>query len=128
MDTNLVLRDGSTDLTADETLTSVLIGPMVRPQWLHVLTEDASEASDTLDVELEFCAAGASTTEVYNMNMKQIAASAAPKHSAIPFFTLLEYLQVKLNVTDNDSGGDFNAGGVKVWIDTTNRYDGPYNT
>lgn len=120
MDINLVLRDGTTDLTADETLTSVKVGPMTRPLWLHVLVPEVS-ASDTLDVELEFCAASASTTEVYNMNMKQISAAG---HFAIPFYTLLEYLQVKLNVT----GSDVDLGATKVWIDTANRYDGPYNT
>jgi hypothetical protein len=114
MDTNLVLRDGSTDLTTDVTLTSVLIGPMLHPLWLHVLVPEVS-SGDTLDVELEFCTAAASTTEVYNMNFKQITAAG---HYAIPFFTLLEYLQVKLNETDN-GGPDF--GGVKVWIDNANR-------
>lgn len=123
MDANLVLRDGTTDLTADETLTSVEIGPMTRPLWLHVVVPEIAEASDTLDVELEFCDASASTTQVYNLNMKQMT---APGHYAVPFYTLLAYLQVKLNVTDADAGGDFDAGAVKVWIDPANRYDGPY--
>lgn len=123
MDTNLVLRDGSSNLTEDETLTTLLIGPMVKPLWLHVLVPSIT-STDTLDVELEFCATGATTTEVYNMNMKQITAAG---HYAIPFFTLLEYLQVKLNITDVGGGG-FSSGATKVWIDNANRYDGPYNT
>ncbi len=121
MDTNLVLRDGTSNLTADETLTSVLIGPMTRPMWLHVLVPSVS-SGDVLDVELEFCESTASTTEVYNMNMKQITAAG---HFAIPFFTTLEYLQVKLNETDN---GGPNFGATKVWIDLANRYDGPVLT
>ena len=125
MDTNLVLRDGTANLTADVTLTSVEIGPMLRPLILHVVVPQIGEASDTLDVELEFCAAGATTTEVYNMNMKQITAAG---HYSIPFFTHLEYLQVKLNGTDADAGSDMNFGGVKVWIDNANRYDGPHNS
>jgi len=120
MDTNLILRDGSTDLTADETLTSTKVGPMTRPMWLHVVVPEVS-ASDTLDVELEFCDAAAPTTEVYNMNMKQIDALG---HYAVPFYTPLEYLQVKLNVT----GSDVNLGATKVWIDPANRYDGPVLT
>lgn len=122
MDANLVLRTGSADLTADETLTSVRIGPMLRPMVLCVMTEDASEASDTLDVELEFCDEDASTTEVYNMNAPQMDVSAAGAIVRVPFITPLEYLQVKLNVTDADSGSDFNAGGVKVWIEPAARY------
>jgi len=120
MDTNLVLRSNDSDLTADETLTSVEVGPMVHPLWLHVHVPEVS-ASDTLDVELEFCATDATTTEIYNMNMEQITAAG---HFAIPFITMLEYLQVKLNVT----GSDVDLGGVEVWIDNANRYDGPYNT
>lgn len=122
MDTNLVLRAASVgNLTADETLTTALIGPMVRPLWLHVLVPSVS-SGDVLDVELEFCTAAASTTEVYNMNMKQITAAG---HFAIPFFTPLEYLQVKLNETDN---GGPNFGAVVVWIDAANRYNSPVLT
>lgn len=119
MDTNLILRTGATDLTGDETLTSVLVGPMTQPLWLHVYAPSITGGGDTLDVELEFCTAAAPTTEVYNMNMKQIVAAAG--HFAIPFFTLLENLQVKLNITDTGGSG-FSAGAVKVWIDTSNRY------
>jgi len=122
MDTNLVLRDGTSDLTADETLTSVLIGPMTRPMVLCVLSPGGSEANDTLDVELEFCDEGATTTQVYNMNSPQMDANATNQIVRVPFITPLEYLQVKLNVTDNDAGGDFNAGGVKVWIEAAARY------
>ena len=123
MDANLILRDGTSDLTADETLTSVKIGPMLRPMVLCVMTVDASEASDTLDVELEFCDSSATTTQVYNMNSPQIDASAANQIVRVPFYTHLEYLQVKLNITDADAGADFNAGGCKVWIEPVTRYD-----
>ncbi len=117
MDTNLTLRDGSTHLTGDETLTSVLVGPMTRPLWLHIIVPEVS-SGDTLDVELEFCTAALPTTQVYNMNMPQIAAAG---HFAIPFFTKEAYLQVKLNETDN-GGPDF--GHVQVWIDPSGRWTG----
>lgn len=122
MDANLVLRDGTSDLTADETLTSVRVGPMTRPMTLCVFSPGGSEASDTLDVELEFCDSSASTTQVNNANMQQIDANATNQIRRLPFITPLEYLQVKLNVTDADAGGDFNAGGVKVWIEPVARY------
>jgi hypothetical protein len=109
MDTNSTLRTGATDLTADETLTSVRVGPMTRPMWLIVIVPEVS-SGDTLDVELEFCDASASTTQVQNMNMAQI--SAAGVHQ-LQFITPYEYLQVKLNETDN-GGPDFGA--VKVYL------------
>jgi len=110
MDTNLVLRTGASNLTGDETLTSVRVGPMLHPMWLKVLVPSVS-SGDVLDVELEFCDATATTTEVQNANMKQIATAGLHQ---MPFYTLYEYLQVKLNETDN---GGPNFGAVKVWID-----------
>jgi hypothetical protein len=118
MDTNMVLRDGSTHLTADESLTAIVVGPMTRPLELMVLVPEVS-AGDTLDVELEFNDDG--STQISNMNMKQI--SAAGLYS-IPFFTHHKYLLVKLNETDN-GGPDF--GHVKVWIAPAHRADSPYN-
>ena len=119
MDTNLILRDGTTNLTTNETLTTCLIGPMVHPLWLHVLVPQTS-ASDTLDVELEFCAAAASTTQISNANMKQIAALGL---YSIPFFTAHEYVQVMLVV----AGTSIDWGAVKVWIAPAHRYDSPFN-
>ena len=123
MDTNLILRDGTSNLTADETLTSIQIGPMKQPMSLMVLVPSIT-STDTLDVELEFCAASSSTTQVSNMNMEQI--SAAGLYS-IPFFTHHEYLQVKLNITDVGGSG-FSSGATKVWIAPLHRYDAPHNS
>jgi len=119
MDVNLILRDGTVNLTVDETLTTTLVGPMVHPLWLHVLVP-AVVAATTLDVELEFCALAAPTTEVYRMHMKQIGAVG---YYSIPFYTILEHLQVKLDVT----GTTPNFGGAKVWIAPAHRADMPYN-
>jgi len=119
MDTNLVLRDGSVHLTADETLTAVVVGPMKEPMWVHVLCPVAESnigATHKLDVELELC--DDTPTEKANMNMAQI--NAAGLYS-IPFFTLYTKLQVKLNITD-DGGGDLDLAHVKVWISPANRY------
>lgn len=115
MDTNLVLRDGSTHLTADESLTAIVVGPMTRPMTLHVLVPEVS-SGDTLDVELEFNDDG--STQIDNMNMKQITAAG---NYSIPFITNHKYLLVKLNETDN-GGPDF--GHVKVWLSPASRYDG----
>lgn len=129
MDTNMILRTGATDLTADETLTTHLVGPMNRPLWIHVVTEHACAASDKIDVEIELCAPAASTTQVANINCPQMDVSVAGVVMNFPFFAppALTYAYVKLNITDA-SGSGFNAGAVKVWIDNSGRYDGPYNS
>lgn len=121
MDTNLVLRAASAgNLTGDETLTSVCIGPMTRPLWLNVYVPAVS-AGDVLDVKLDFCATGATTTAISILSMKQITAAG---YYSIPFYTAHEYLQVRLDETDN---GGPNFGAVKVWISNAHRSDQPYN-
>jgi len=117
MDTNLVLRDGSADFTADESLTAVVVGPMTRPMQLNVLVPEVSAGGDTLDVELEFNDDG--STQIDNQNMKQITAAGM---FSIPFFTHHKYLLVKLNGTDG-GGAALDLGAVKVWISPTGRYD-----
>ena len=113
MDTNLVLRDGTALLTADESLTAVLIGPMTRPMTLN-MAWTISGASDYMDVELEFNDDG--STQIDNMNCKQQDFSAAGMMS-IPFFTHHKYLLVKLNETGSVSCY------VKVWLSPAARYD-----
>lgn len=117
MDTNLVLRDGSTDFTADESLTAVEIGPMLRPMTLNVQVPEVSAGGDTLDVELEFNDDG--STQIDNANMKQITAVGT---YSIPFYTHHKYLLVKLNGTDG-GGAALDLGAVKVWITPAGRYD-----
>jgi hypothetical protein len=120
MDTNLVLRDGTSNLTADESLTAFQIGPMVRPMELCVSVPSIT-SSDTLDVEVEFNDDG--STEIANFNFKQITA-AGFYHE--PIFTHHDYILVKLNITDAGGGG-FSAGAVKVWLQPVGRYDSDYN-
>jgi len=119
MDSNLRLRLAAAgNLTADETLTTARVGPMNPqggPLYVHVNVPSITGSGDTLDVELEFCDEDATTTQVYNQNMAQITAAG---HFSVPFWTNEEYLQVKLNVTDNDTSAACNFGAVEVWIST----------
>lgn len=113
MDTNLVLRDGASLLTGDESLTAVVVGPMTRPMTLN-MSWTASAASDYMDVELEFNDDG--STQIDNMNMKQQDFSVAG-FCSIPFYTHHKYLLVKLNETGSVSCY------VKVWLSPVARYD-----
>jgi hypothetical protein len=125
MDTNLVLRDGTAHLTADESLTAVVVGPMTRPMWLHVLCPSTGSnigATHTLDVELEFNDDG--STQINNANMEQIIAAGL---YSMPFYTACTYLLVKLNTTDG-GGGDLDLAHVKVWLAPAHRYDQPHDS
>lgn len=54
MDTNLSLRLASAgNLTADETLSDVLLGPMVKPVYLHTNIPSVS-SGDTFNVQAAF--------------------------------------------------------------------------
>ena len=123
MDAKLLLRDGSTNLTADETLDTAKIGPMARPMYLHVLVPFV-RPGDTLDVEAEFCGTGATTTQISNMNMEQIVAAG---HYCEPFFTLHEFIQIKLGVTAGATA-TLSMGAVEVWIDNAARFDGSHGS
>jgi hypothetical protein len=121
MDANLLLRDGSTNLISDETLSTTKIGPMACPMFLHVLVPSAGSGA-MMDVEAEFCDEGEPTTQISNMNMNEISAAG---HYCEPFFTLHDYIQVKLGVTGGATA-TVSMGAVEVWIDNTVNYDRPH--
>jgi hypothetical protein len=114
MDTTFTLRS-SGNLTADETLTSVAVGPMNEPLWLNVLVPTVA-GSDTLDVSLAF--QNSSNATQATLAMKQITAAGL---SRVPFFTNQPNLVVTLNVTDGAADG-VNMGVVKVWVSTAGLY------
>ena len=118
MDTNMILRDGTVHLTDDESLTAVVVGPMLRPMQLNVLVPEVS-AGDNLDVELEFNDDG--STQIDSMNMENITVLGL---YSIPFFTHHTYLLVKLETSNNTDL----FGHVKVWISPVGRYDAPHDS
>jgi hypothetical protein len=117
-DNELMLRE-TTDgnLTADETLTAVDIGPMGAPLELYVNVPAIAETDDTIDVTLNFQNSHGVTQE--SKTMKQITA-AGLYHTQV--FTPWDKLEVVLDVTDADTGSDFNAGTVEVWLAPCGRY------
>ena len=118
-DALLVLRDGTSNLTADETLTTTV--PRVyhqRPLVVKVLLpQDLAEASDTLKVTVK-----TTTTkkklEVTHTDLMTQGTGTYPKTLVLPIPAInAQDISVVLDVTDNDAGADFNAGAVQVWLE-----------
>jgi hypothetical protein len=118
-DTALVLRDGSTNLTADENLTFTV--PRIyhnRPLAVYVLLpQDLAEASDTLKITVK------STTtlkkiEVTHTDIITQGTGTYPKTFILPLPPInAQAWTVNLDITDNDAGADFDAGAVQVWVE-----------
>lgn len=118
-DNALVLRDGTTDLTADENLTFTV--PRIyhkRPLAVYVLfPQDLAEASDTVVVTASCTTSGQKITVSHTDTV-------VTGGETFPFLLILplppvngQAWNVNLNITDNDAGADFDAGAVQVWVE-----------
>lgn len=116
MDANAVLRSGSSNLTADETLTDFPLEPMANPLYLHILVPQIA-ASDTIVATAYFD--DASNNHLQTVTIPTITAAGIYHMSLFCDHEDLSDLSVNLNITDADAGADFNAGAVKVWLSTS---------
>lgn len=117
MDNILFLRDGSSNLTGDETLTDMELTPQNTPVYLHILVPSVS-SGDVLDVTADFEDASGNTLQ--QTTIPQIAAAGK---FVIPIFCdhpSVTDLSVILNVTANATTGT-SFGGVKVWVSTSRK-------
>jgi hypothetical protein len=117
MDTNLVLRDGTTNLTGDETLTDMELYPQNEPMYLHIEIPSVS-SGDVLDVTADF--EDASNNTLQQTTIPQI--TAAGKY-VVPLFCdhpSLTDLSVILNATA-DATTAMSFGAVKVWLSTSRK-------
>lgn len=113
MDANLLLRSGSANLTATETLTYVTVGPMLKPLYLYVLL--AAVNAGTVDVKLSFQTAA--NAEKASLSMAQMSAAGL---YAVPFYTDQPRMVVSLTL----AGGANACGASKVWIEPAGMYTG----
>jgi hypothetical protein len=118
-DALLVIRDGTSNLTADENLTFTV--PRIyhkRPLAVHVLLpQDLAEASDTLKIT-----AKSTTTkkkiEVTHTDLITQGTGTYPKTFVLPLPPInAQDWTVNLDITDADAGTDFDAGAVQVWVE-----------
>lgn len=124
-DENLVLHDGTT-ITADISPTSLtrtngsavidLGKTKVSGLYASLFTGEAmAEADDTMQVTIEESAAVAS-------GWQEIArfplVTAAQRERSLSFITSLQYIRAKIDITDDDSGGDFSLANVFINLGT----------
>lgn len=120
-DTTLDVRtsaDGS--LTADETVTGTFDGGIhtKTPLALHVVfPQDLAEASDTVKVTFKFTDSG-KKLEVTHTDALVTAGDTFPFELVLPVPPSdSEGYSVVFDITDDDSGGDFDAGEVLAWFE-----------
>jgi len=116
MDTNLVLRAAAAgNLTGDETLTDMDLGPMVEPLYLHIIIPSVS-TSDVLDVTADF--EDGSNNTLQQTTIPQISAAG---HYVCPLFCdhpSLTDLSVILNCTATGTAA-MSFGAVVVYLSTS---------
>ena len=125
-DENLVLHDGTT-ITADISPTSltrtngsaVIDLKKTKTSSLYATLfsgEDMAEGSDLMDVTIEESAAVASGWQEI-ARFPQV--TAAQRERSLSFVSNLQYIRAKIDITDNDSGGDFSLANVHILLGTT---------
>lgn len=106
------LRDGATDLTADETTTGVRVGTGGTPAFYGfscVVVVPQDSAGDTLDITIEGCDDAAGTNNTTVLTFPQITGEGEYVQR---FSTTQDYARAVLNVT----GAGVNFGGVMVYL------------
>ncbi len=112
-DDDLVLRDGSTDLTATETLTKTLRGgnSHINPLSVKVLLPQAA-GTDTMAVRVRFTDSGKQIS-IEHTTVHTSATDSVPDTYEFPLpITDAESLEVRLT-----SSGSANWGAVQVWLE-----------
>ena len=125
-DANLVLHDG-TNITGDITPTSTTrsSGSAVLNikqtaakgvAWVLVMQNDLAEASDTILVTIEESATANGTyVEVARFPLLT-KGTGMPGTYSLNFQTNLAHVRAKIDVNDDDSGGDFAVSGLYVLL------------
>lgn len=109
MDTNLVIRNGGSNLTADETVASVAFLAQRKPLYL-VTNLPGFVAANSLVIKANFL--DASDNVLQTTSSKSIAAKGL---YALPLFCD-DPLCAKLQIVFDVTGGTANFGAAKSWI------------
>jgi hypothetical protein len=125
-DKEMMFRDGLTDLTADEAGTYAAYPVAGVPMNLRVIVPQLAEANDTIVVTITLSEDGTNaemTCTCRTITKANVDLGITEYNYPVP----MKYAKIKvgLDITDADSGGDFNAGKVRVGLVPAGRYDKP---
>jgi hypothetical protein len=121
-DSELMFRTTG-DLTEDEAGTYVAV-PEGGEMRLRVVVPEMAEANDTIVVTVSLSDDGTNPLEVITMPTITKAAVDAGAHDFfLPIKTRRAYIKVAFDITDADSGSDFDAGVVLAGLVPAGRYD-----
>ena len=123
-DNELLIRDGSTDLTATMAGSYTKLPPFVNPLELRIVVPTLAETGDKIVVTVTYSDDGTNAKEVVTLPDITYANVLTNKITeyGLPLFGR-QYVKVTLTVTDADSGSDFNAGKVLVAVVPAGRYN-----
>lgn len=123
-DAELLLRDGTTDLTATMAGSYVQLPPFVHPMFLRLIVPTMAETGDKIVATLTYSDDGVNAKEVVTLpdiTYANVLTNKITEYS-VPLFGRA-YVKLTLTITDADTGSDFNAGKVLAGIVPAGRYN-----
>lgn len=125
-DAQLLLRDGSTDMTATLTGSYVAIPPQINTHMkIRIIVPTFAETGDKLSVVFTYSDDGTNAKEVVTLPDITYANVVTNKITEYitPLLSGANYIKVVATATDADTGSDFNAGKVLIAIVPAGRHD-----
>ena len=117
------------NLTQDETGTYFNLGaPIITPLVVRVVVPQLAETSDTIAVTINLSVDGSGAGDM-TFVLPTITKANVDLGITEYFFTLpptadtYQYVSADINITDADTGSDFNAGVVQIGIVPAGRYN-----
>jgi hypothetical protein len=123
-DNEIMVRSGTTHLTADESGSYVAYPKCVEPMELRVVVPTMAEASDTIDITVTWSADGSNPKEIEHMTQITYANVVTSKLTEffMPMTMHRAYFKVDIDITDADTGSDFDAGHVHIGLVPAGRH------
>jgi hypothetical protein len=122
-DNEMMVRSGTTHLTADESGSYVAYPKSKFPLELCVIVPTIGQATDTIDITITLSEDGTNAAEV--ITMPQITGTNVLTNKITAFYCALPqtrpYFKVDFNITDA-SGSDFDAGHVHAGLVPAGRH------
>jgi hypothetical protein len=124
-DAQLLLRDGSTNLTATLSGSYVLLPQPIVEAAFRIVVPDLAETGDKIVAKFTYSDDGTNAKEIVTLpdiTYANVHTSKITEYYC-PVLPGRNYVKVDLTITDADTGSDFNAGKVLVALVPGGRYN-----